>query len=341
MTPLYILIGSFIFSALALLALNPLAQKIGLTDKPDTRKIHKGEIPLSGGIVISVAFILFAPFSFYLFLAIAVLLFVGLVDDRFGMRPLFKLIGQTAAATLFVYGEGLSIISLGTIGAYELTLGGVAAPFTIIAIVGLINAINMADGIDGLAGGLCLIALTHLILLMGLLAHPLPPDFALALAATIGALTAFTIFNLAHKNFLGDSGSMVVGLLLGYFLITANTYAGLDSFPSSLIPWLVALPVIETLTLGYRRLRQKRSPFSADRNHLHHLLQDKGFTPIKTLLIILTAAIALIWIGTALFTLTPIFAPTIYGLNISGAVAGIAFIILPFLYYRLIIRRLI
>lgn len=326
---IYTLLGSFICAAVALLALNPLAQKIGLVDRPDTRKQHKDNVPLTGGIAISIAFILFAPLSVYLLAAIAVLLIIGIADDRYNLRPLIKLIGQSAAAALLVYGEGLVITSFGTIGTRELYLGAAAAPFTIIAIVGLINAINMADGIDGLAGGLCLITLTHLLLLMIVLAHPLSPSFLFALVATIGAVTAFMIFNLNHKTFLGDSGSMVAGLLLSYFLITAN----MNAFPSSLTPWLIALPVIETLTLSYRRLRQRRSPFSADRTHLHHLLQDRGFTPFQTLLLMLAGALALIWIGFAIFVTAPI--------NTSGAVAGIVFIALPFLYYRFFIRILV
>ncbi len=340
---LYTGLASFILCAGVLFALHPLAKRFGLTDKPDTRKQHKGEVALIGGIAIGFTFIAIAQPSLYLLASLCGLLVLGVLDDMLDMRPLVKLLGQISITALLIYGDDLVIVSFGTYAAQELYLGAYAAPFTIIAIVGLINAINMADGLDGLAGGVCLIALIHLVGLMIMLGYPLPTNFGTnfggALATAIGAVTAFMIFNMGaikgRKVFLGDSGSMVIGLLLSYFLITASTYEGGDSFPSSLIPWLIALPVIETLTLSYRRLRQKRSPFSADRTHLHHLLQNKGFAPRQILLIMGAGAIALIWIGVAIFILTPFIAPTL-----QGVAAGVVFIALPLFYYRLLIRNL-
>jgi UDP-GlcNAc:undecaprenyl-phosphate GlcNAc-1-phosphate transferase len=155
-----------------------------------------------------------------------------------------------------------------------------AAPLTVFAIVGLINAVNMMDGIDGLAGSLTLVSLFWLAVAAKLLG--LNAEFAVSLLAAF-CVVGFLGFNLRHpwqpraKVFLGDAGSLMLGALLGFLAVAiVQQRGGGQTFSPVAVLWICAIPIIDTLSLIVRRMAAGRSPFSSDRQHLHHLMLDAG-----------------------------------------------------------------
>jgi UDP-GlcNAc:undecaprenyl-phosphate GlcNAc-1-phosphate transferase len=160
-------------------------------------------------------------------------------------------------------------------------LGWLGIPVTVFVVVGTINALNMADGLDGLAAGQALISLL-LFLCFALYAGNEP--MAARLLTVAAAVAGFMIWNLrfpwqrSARVFLGDAGSMLLGFVIAW---TAVRLTQNPAHPVSPVlgPWTIALPLIDCVALIFRRMRQGRSPFSADRDHLHHLLLDAGYSP--------------------------------------------------------------
>lgn len=321
--------ASLFVCALVTPALSVIARRVGLVDRPGGRKRHQGAVPLTGGIAIFLSISCAAAFGVQvdipLLLSLGGLLLVGIYDDLFDMAWMKKLLAQIGICIFLMTATGVHIRSLGTLpGDVELLLGDVGYALTILAMVGLINAINMIDGLDGLAGGVSILALFHLVLAMHLIDRPMSAADLTLIIALCGALTAFLVFNLTQghgKIFLGDAGAMMLGLFLAYFLIKASQTQPLTStLPTSLVAWIVALPVFETLTLMVRRILAGRSPFAPDRNHLHHLLLDCGCSKYVSLVIAIVLSLALTWTGYALSSL-------------GGTIAGAAFLGSIAIYY--------
>ncbi|MEM6342595.1 MAG: MraY family glycosyltransferase [Bacteroidota bacterium] len=266
------------------------AHKKGLFDLPDARKQHTQPTPPLGGIAIflgMVGSILFwgdaATFELIRFplLAMLFLFFVGLKDDLLEMKALKKLVIQLLLA-LIVAVAGLRITSLnGFIGIYELPIV-VQYVLTILFIVGLTNAYNLIDGIDGLAGGIASIAgLTFALLFF----HIGDYGFAICSLAMVGALLGFLKYNFSPaKIFMGDTGSLSVGVLLSILAVRLLGQAYLfeqSLFHADWIPvWIfavLAVPMLDITQVMIKRIMEKRSPFSPDRGHVHHMLQRIGY----------------------------------------------------------------
>jgi UDP-GlcNAc:undecaprenyl-phosphate GlcNAc-1-phosphate transferase len=180
------------------------------------------------------------------------------------------------------------------------TLVFLSIPLTIVGMVGVINAVNMTDGVDGLAGGLS-------ILTFGALAYlTYPTDLAVSqqLITFVAVLLGFLIFNsrfFGRKRaaiFLGDGGSIFIGFAVAWYLISLSQGDHAVIKPVDAL-WLLAVPLIDTMTIMIRRIRHGRSPFSADREHLHHILMLAGFGANGTVLIILASHALFILIGIA------------------------------------------
>jgi UDP-GlcNAc:undecaprenyl-phosphate GlcNAc-1-phosphate transferase len=172
----------------------------------------------------------------------------------------------------------------------------VGIPFTVIAVIGLLNAFNMMDGIDGLAGSLSLVTIGAILLYSNALQIHGPVALMLMMGA---ALLPYLIFNLGligRKIFLGDAGSLVLGYLFAWTLIDFS-----QTVPSHLSPidvlWCVALPILDTLAVMYRRLRQGKSPFKPDRGHIHHIIMGSGLGARRTLICLVALAATLAFFG--------------------------------------------
>jgi UDP-GlcNAc:undecaprenyl-phosphate/decaprenyl-phosphate GlcNAc-1-phosphate transferase len=217
----------------------------------------------------------------HLLLDIFPLLLLGLVDDIWKLRPSSRLIIQVAVVAHMILAHQGTILSLGNLlGTGNIYLGFLAIPFTLFALVGLINAINLSDGMDGLAAGYSFVALA----LMAAVAYFLGASGLLTtLAICLGAIGAFLIFNLRHpwraraSIFLGDSGSLLLGMVLGVAVYKITQRPGAH-MPPVVALWLLALPLMDTVAIMIRRMARGQSPLKGDRQHLHHLLTDAGFS---------------------------------------------------------------
>ena len=280
------LMNSFLLSVLLILLLRPLARDLQLVDRPDVRKRHNGEVPVCGGVAIFAALILsqlgfdagyWIPWTWIA--GFGGLMLIGLADDRWQMAAKPRLALEFTAAAVLVSAPGSMQLFLGTVDATEVVhlTGPMAAALSVVFVVGVANAVNMQDGLDGAAGTSSAFAL----LWLGLLASHVQDGLVYLLAPVMAAaILGFLVFNMRHpwrkaaSVFLGDAGSLVIGAMMALFIVRLASGPHALSFVS--LVWIVAVPVLDTLSLIVRRVAVGRSPLSADRWHFHHLLLDAG-----------------------------------------------------------------
>jgi UDP-GlcNAc:undecaprenyl-phosphate GlcNAc-1-phosphate transferase len=298
---------SFCFAFLAIKLFKPFAIEFGLVDKPSERKLHSGHIPLIGGISIFLAVLaaslLWLPNTFELrmyLIASAMMVFIGALDDKFDLKVRVRIVGQIIIASLMIYGAGGYISNLGNLfGFGDVTIGPVGIIFTYVAIIVVINAYNMVDGIDGLVGSLSINTYVSLAILFLISGQENYLSYPLILAA---ATIPYLMFNLGYFNksskkiFMGDAGSMFVGLSV-IWLLTMGTQGEQKSFQPVTALWICALPLMDMLAIVVRRYKNGKSPFKPDRDHLHHILQRIGFSSKQTLIIISILAVLMSLVG--------------------------------------------
>jgi len=294
---------AFTIAVLALRVANPYALRYGWVDRPHGRKDHEAPTPFTGGLAIALGVLAALPLSPSLPAAFAafcfgalVLLCVGVIDDLYNLHWSYRVVAQSGAALIMVYYGGVRAEYIGLPGdPASIDLGSLAAPFTVFITLGVINAINMADGADGVAGSMTLVSLTLLGVTSAYVGNYDLLDRIVILAA---AVAGFLVMNMRHPwqpraaAFLGNSGSTILGLAIAWMTIRISHTAG-HPVSSILGPWLVAPPLIDCVALMLLRVRHGRSPFSADRNHLHHLLLDAGFPTAQVALLLATATAVL------------------------------------------------
>jgi len=296
---------SFSITVNLLFILQPLAIRIGLVDSPNDRKHHQNPVPLIGGIAMFCGFLITALLIEQslsglrsLFAGAAILIIVGVLDDFRELSPKARFIAEIMAALLVSLGGGAILYDLGPIfmGTSDVELGMLALPITVFSIVGVINALNMSDGIDGLAGGFVLIALFSLVLISSLTRLDQYQYFWLLLLL-IAVVIAFLGFNKPKAVvFMGDAGSMFLGFMLAWFLINMSQGEQRTITPITAL-WILAVPLIDTVSIMIRRMLNGGSPFKADREHFHHFWLNKGFTVPQTLLILLSISAGFAFIG--------------------------------------------
>ena len=280
---------SFVITFLAIPVIIRIAEEKKLFDIPDDRKLHKKPIASLGGIGIFSGFILACLLSIsnnlnpefqYYFASAMVVFFLGLKDDIIVLSATKKFIGQLTAAAILVHLANVRITSMhGLFGMEELPhLFSLALSYVTIILV--INAFNLIDGVDGLAGMLGLLTTSVFgtyFFLVGM------PAYALLSFAMGGSLLAFLIFNYnPAKIFMGDCGSLLLGLINSILVIkfiavadSATVSVPIESAVAVGISILI-LPLLDTIRVFSIRIFRGRSPFSPDRNHIHHLLLDRG-----------------------------------------------------------------
>lgn len=305
-------LAAAVLTIVALWLLKPVAKRLDLLDYPKGRKDHAHPTPITGGLAMAVGVIVSGlatldgvGSTFHGFaVASALLIGVGLLDDKYDLRWYWRILTQVAAALIMVYWAGVRVERLGPVfGLGDLSLGWLSVPFTVFATVGLINAINMIDGADGLAG---LLVTAALVMLLAAAAYSGNDLLGQRLVLLLGAVIAFLLFNMRlpwqprAKLFMGNAGSAFLGFVIAWSSFRLSQTPGHPVSPA-LVLWFVPVPVMDTLVLMFRRLRNGSSPFIADRNHIHHLMLEAGFGPTQaglvltgfTLLCGLTAAMAL------------------------------------------------
>jgi UDP-GlcNAc:undecaprenyl-phosphate/decaprenyl-phosphate GlcNAc-1-phosphate transferase len=312
----HLLIGSVIsflitFSAIPIIM--RVAEMKHLFDVPDDdRKLHANPVPSLGGIGIFAGFILAILMAVpngglelqFMTAAFMVIFFLGIKDDIVVLTPLKKFLAQLVAAAILIFKGGVMITSMyGFLGIQELPYAFSVA-ITFFTIIVITNSFNLIDGVDGLAGSLGMLATCALGIYFFLAQQHLYSVMAFSMA---GALTAFLIFNVSPaKIFMGDTGSLLLGtvnsILVIKFIQLASDTGGVLFVPSAPAIGFAVLfvPLFDTLRIFAYRILSRRSPFSPDRNHVHHLLLEKGCSHNMVTFLALAfnvAIIALTFIG--------------------------------------------
>jgi undecaprenyl-phosphate alpha-N-acetylglucosaminyl 1-phosphatetransferase/UDP-N-acetylglucosamine 2-epimerase len=294
----------------AIFSMRPLARRFGLVDRPGERKYHRGRVPLVGGLCFFFGTVVGLIYLGYVDRLVASLLvpctlivMTGVVDDLYELSVKSRLVIQACAAFLVIAATGVYFDHSGLLLAgYELRFGVIGVPITIIAVMGLMNAFNMLDGIDGLAASLAMVSIAAILFFFANASWPML-SVVLLLQILFASLIPYLCVNLGwpdgRKVFMGDAGSTLIGFLLAWSLIFLSHEEVARLAPVDAL-WCVALPVMDTLAVMYRRARKGLSPFRPDRQHLHHLLLDAGCSPRIALTLIVAASGLLAMSGYAL-----------------------------------------
>ena len=288
---------AFFVTILFMFALRPVADALGLVDIPDPngRKRHGVPVPVIGGICMCVglgfgsSLIQHPAFWAPMVLAIYLLVVVGVIDDRFDSPPAVRLIAQTCACLLVVFGADVVVKDLGTAFFAPVSLGAFAPIFSILFILTVTNAFNVIDGIDGLAGGLALISLAAIgVVGFGTDVFPV----VVMLVSVVAAYLLFNLplgFNQVVRTFMGDAGSTFLGLAIACLGIILSQGEAARITPATGL-WLMAVPAFDFFSAIARRVVEGRSPLAPDHEHLHHVLMVNGLSSGATLAVLLTCA---------------------------------------------------
>jgi UDP-GlcNAc:undecaprenyl-phosphate GlcNAc-1-phosphate transferase len=291
---------AFLIAAAVTALLTPftmrLATAVGAVDEPRERGLSSRHTPLLGGLAIFagvlVAALAFLPAGYGssaqlwhgVLLAAALITFVGALDDRFDLPPIVKLAGQIAAAVIVVhYGVVVKSITLPFVGELAFPKAGAtnAGPaLTVVGLVVMMNVVNLSDGVDGLAAGVCVIIAGTLAIIAFDLDRTAPGVLA---ALTAGAALGFLVHNFPPaSSFMGDCGSNLLGLLMGVVTVEAAVKtAAVVSFVLPLI--LLAVPFLDTTFVVLKRLKYRRPIYAPDSEHFHHRMARIGFSSRRTI----------------------------------------------------------
>nr|WP_136251692.1 UDP-N-acetylglucosamine--undecaprenyl-phosphate N-acetylglucosaminephosphotransferase [Ningiella ruwaisensis] len=301
------LLTTFALALVMLLFMSPLAHQLGLVDHPSARKHHNGTVPLTGGLAIfssvlvaSLLFDVWYERSGLFFTASFLIVLLGMLDDKFDLSAKGRLICQFLVASIMVWVAQNSIMNLGdifSIGDIKLDISGYF--FTMVCVVGVVNAFNMIDGIDGLAGGISLIVLLAVVFL---LVASNNGHLIMTPMMMVAAIVPFLAFNLSMKGFkgnkifMGDSGSMFVGLTIVWLLVD-YTQGSTQAIRPITAVWIIGLPLLDMAAIMYRRARKGQSMLRPDRQHLHNIFMRAGLSSHKALLAILALGLLCAIVG--------------------------------------------
>ena len=295
---------TFLLALFLSMALIPLlmrvAPRLGMVDLPGVRKVHHAAIPRIGGVAIIIGVLvpalLWVPMRTDIqafLMAVAVLALFGVADDKANLDYRIKFVGQIIAALILVFVGDVSIHHFPYVHEDELPTW-IAAPVTVLVLVGVTNAVNLSDGLDGLAGGTSILAIGFL----GLLAWQAGDEVVVQISlAIVGATLGFLRFN-THpaRVFMGDTGSQFLGFSAGTLAIIVTQKS--NTALSPILPLLVlGLPILDTLWVMITRIRDGYSPFAPDRRHIHHRLLDLGLSQYEVVTIVYAVQLGLILIA--------------------------------------------
>src|ERR1700704_4356170 len=286
---------AFAVTAVLTLTLRPLALRLRITDKPGGRKHHIGEIPLIGGIAMFIGILVAAMTAvpttglWTLLVPAALLVVVGVIDDRYNVGVSARLAAQTCAGLRMMIGGGLYLRDIGDpFGTGRLGLGILAIPVSVLVTLSVINAFNFIDGIDGLAASMALIGLAP-----GAVAPRLKAGVA---AVACGAALGFLLFNFpAFRNrrwrtFMGDAGSTLLGFLVVWFALSISQGADRSMSPVGAL-WFALMPLSDFFSCVVRRVARGKMPLQAGREHFHYVLMRAGLSGRQVLAVLLAFSV--------------------------------------------------
>jgi len=302
-------IVSFFVTYLSIPSIISVAREKKFFDEPNSRKSHKKQIPTLGGVAMFAGFTVAAgsfinyslvPSLQYILVACIIIFFIGIKDDILVIAPFKKLMGQIAAALVLIIPGNICFTSIhGFLGIYSLDhlvfTEVYSILLTLFVIIVITNSINLIDGIDGLAASVGMMSTAFFGMWFFISGNI---EYSLLSAAVFGTLLGFFRFNVFSKKnkiFMGDTGSLIVGLLMAVQVILFNeknigytSAFSIKSAPAVSFAVLI-VPLYDTLRVFVIRMLRKRSPFTADKNHLHHCLLKLGFNHVKSTLIFASA----------------------------------------------------
>ncbi len=276
---------AFIVTVAFMLALHPLAIKIGLVDRPGGRKRHDGNVPVVGGIAMLFGmmigvYLLGPPTGGFISALIAGCLLVGIgaIDDGVSLPATTRVTAQIAAVLIMIFGAQLQLADIGDpFGIGITSMGRFSVIFTLIVSLTMINAYNLVDGIDGLAGSMAAIALLAIAIVAGL-----NSVFGVAALTVFASIIGFLLFNYpvgwnrSVRSFMGDAGSTLLGFAIVW--LTLGIAQGAERVISPVhCLWFAGVPIFDCLTCFVRRSLKGKSPLTPGRDHFHHVLKRGGF----------------------------------------------------------------
>lgn len=292
-----------------------IAKTKNMTDNPDARKLQDAPVPVLGGIAVFFGVVVglcyFKTMLNYVSLfpllgSMVIMLYVGTIDDISDLSPWLRIAVEIGVALLIIYGNHRVILDFGGLWGIGRISHWLAIPLTVLMCVGVVNAMNMIDGVDGLVSAMCIFECVCFGL-MFFLSHDY--SYTALCAVLIGALLPFVLHNVfgrETKMFIGDGGTMMVGIAISAMVIevlcgkfdvmTYQPWMDFNSVSMSLA--VMAMPVFDTLRVMTERMLRGVSPFKADNNHFHHLLIRSGFSHLATVIIMvsLNAAVVVAWL---------------------------------------------
>lgn len=300
----------FLIALVSVLVLHPqivtIAKLKNIVDNPNARKLQKVPVPILGGVVVYFGIVIGTGCSIaqmgadgsllMALTAMTLMLYTGTTDDLLDLRPLPRFLMQILTVCLLIFCGGFALDDLhGLFGCGQLTQF-VAVPLTIFACVGIINALNLIDGVDGLSSGYCI--MSSIVFGTVFVLGQTDPAMCVLAAGTIGSLIPFflhNVFGLRSKMFIGDGGTLLMGVLMSVFVMRSIQSDGVNVFFAkhnlSSVAFTLAvlsIPVFDTLRVMLGRIYRKHSPFHPDKTHLHHLFIELGCSHIVTTIIILS-----------------------------------------------------
>ncbi|KAB7881994.1 undecaprenyl/decaprenyl-phosphate alpha-N-acetylglucosaminyl 1-phosphate transferase [Poseidonibacter ostreae] len=275
------------------------ASKLNLSDIPNERSYHTKITPRGAGIGFGFAFfvsVILFEFSLFfehwlIFLAIFLVFVIGILDDHKNTSPKQKIL-VIFLASLLLYFDGVHIESLGSFFGFEIPLGYIAFPLSLIFLIGFTNALNLIDGLDGLSASI------STFLYIGYINQN---DLVITICLfTIVSLFAFLVFNWNPASiFMGDSGSLFLG-----FVIATVALMSLQYIDPVILLYLLSVPTIDTFVVMTRRIKKKKSPFSADKTHIHHILLNFFAKKVKRTVFFLVLVQAIFSLGGLMLALS-------------------------------------
>lgn len=275
-----------------------------LVDNPDARKLQRRPIPNMGGPAVFFGIIIGlcssqAMFNsnnvFMLMAAMLIMLYIGIMDDISGLTPSLRFAVEILIIFWLMYVNNASISCFYGLWGIDTIPMWISYPLTIFACVGIINAINLIDGVNGLSSGFCFMASVVFAIMFYHMGNAAMMSLAIAAAGAIIPFFFHNVFGHKTKMFIGDSGTLVYGTIMSVFVISileennaclCFMYKGIGLIPFTLA--VLSIPVFDTLRVMSTRMLHKKSPFSPDKTHLHHMFIDLGFSHAGTTISILT-----------------------------------------------------
>lgn len=290
-----------------------IAKAKGFVVRPNKRMSHTGAVPNIGGLNICFSFMLtYLLFNIeqmthnqFFLIGLFAIMVIGFIDDVLVLTPLAKLLGETLAGIALIGFADIRITHLhGIFGIGE--IGIIPSYFlSLFILIAIINAVNLIDGIDGLASGLGILYCLFFAIYFGLVGEQAWSLLGICMVGSLAVFFIFNVFGNREKIFMGDSGSLLLGYLLTAFVFhfcELNAYNAvpalfqMDAAPSVAI-CVLTVPIFDTVRVSITRLKQCRSPFQPDKNHIHHLLLRTGLNHIQTTCILLSISLLFIGLG--------------------------------------------